>query len=194
MPDLADDQIRLEPCDIFLTKGTSFVSKAIRFLTTRFGEKRSQVNHVGIIVDGGTLHSAIAVEALSKVRMHALRRYAKKRKTGVAIYRPTNLTDEEKEAIVAKAKTYVDAPYGYLKIVAHLLDWGLQGAYVFRRVTKDDSYPICSWVVAHAYKAAGKSFGVEAWAANPDHIWDFVHNETDKYDQIRGLRPIPGAL
>ena len=67
-------------------------------------------------------------------------------------------------------------------------------ADVFRRVTKDDSYPICSWVVAHAYKAAGKSFGVKAWAANPDHIWDFVNKETDKYDKIRGLRPIPGAL
>lgn len=188
-----DATIHLEPCDIFLTRGTSFVSSSIRFFTRRIGEKRSRVNHVGIIVDAGTLHSAIAVEALSKVRMHAMRRYSKKRATGVAVYRPTNLTDAEKDAIVAKAKTYVDRPYGYMKILAHLADWTLRGAYVFRRFTSDNDYPICSWLVAHAFKAAGKHFDVPAGAANPDDIWDFVQAHTDKYELVRDLRPIPGV-
>ena len=191
MPDFDDHDVQLEPCDIFLTQGTSFVSKSIRFFTRRFGEKRSEVNHVGIIVDGGTVHSAIAVEALSKVRMHAMRRYAKKPKTKVAVFRPFNLTEDEKEKVVAKAKSYVDRRYGYGKIIAHFLDWGLQGAYVFRRLTDDDSYPICSWLVAHAFKAAGKNFEVEAGAANPDDIWDFVRGNPDKYKEVRGLRPIP---
>lgn len=193
MPSI-DDQILLEPCDVFLTRGTSFVSKAIRFFTTGFGEKRSKVNHVGVIVEGGTLHSAIAVEALSKVRMHAMRRYAKKRTTGVAVYRPINLTEEEKQLIVDKAKTYVDRPYGYRKIAAHLLDWTLQGAYVFRRLTNDDEYPICSWLVAHAFKAADKHFGIEAGAANPDDIWEFVNSEEDKYRRMRRLIPVPEEL
>ena len=168
MTTLTDDQVRLQPCDVFLTRGTSFIASSIRFFTRSFGEKRSQVNHVGIIVEGGTLHSAIAVEALSKVRMHALRRYAGKRTTSVAVYRPTNLDDEEVQAIVDKARSFVDRRYGYGKIVAHLLDWGLQGSYVFRRFTDDDSYPICSWLVAHAFKAADKHFDVPAGAANPD--------------------------
>lgn len=194
MPDLTDGQIRLEPCDIFLTKGTGVVAGAIRFFSRRFGEKRTKVNHVGIIVDAGSLHSAIAVEALTKVRMHALRRYAAKKTTGVAVYRPINLTDDEKERIVAKARTYVDRSYGYLKIVAHLLDWGLQGAYVFRRVTGDDEYPICSWLVAHAFKAADKNFGVVPGAANPDDIWVFVNENPDKYEKVCDLRPIPERL
>ncbi len=194
MPDPADTALQLEPCDIFLTRGSSFVSRSIRFFTKRFGEKRSKVNHVGIIVETGNLHSAIAVEALSKVRMHAMRRYARKRTTEVAIFRPKELKAEDKADIVAKAKTYVDQPYGYGKIVAHLLDWGLQGAYVFRRFTNDDDYPICSWLVAHAYKAAGEGFGVEPGAANPDDIWDYVSEHPDDYERVRELRPIPTNL
>lgn len=189
-----DSALILDPCDIFLTKGTSFVSKAIRFFTRSFGEKRTQANHVGIIVETGTVHSAIAVEALSKVRVHAMRRYGAKKTTGVAVFRPINLTEEEKATIVAKAKTYVDRRYGYGKIIAHLLDWGLKGAYVFRRFTDNEKYPICSWLVAHAYAAADKDFGVEAGAANPDDVWDFVTTNPDKYIQVRQLKPIPADL
>lgn len=195
MPDfVSDEELYLEPCDIFLTRGTSFVSGAIRFFTRSFGEKRTEVNHVGIIVDGGTVHSAVAVEALVKVRMHALRRYATKPTTGVAVFRPINLTDAEKALIVEKAKSYEGRAYGWTKIVTHAMDWSLRGAYVFRRLTSSDDYPICSWLVAYAFAAAGKDFGVEAGAANPDDIWDFATSNADKYVQIRGLTPIPEQL
>lgn len=189
-----DDELQLERCDVFLTKGTSFVSKAIRFFTRSFGEKRTQANHVGIIVAPGSVHSATAVEALSKVRRHTLRRYAAKRSTKVAIFRPINLTDAEMDAIVARAEGYVGRRYGWTKIVTHMLDWSLKGAYVFRRLTPRDDYPICSWLVAHAFKAAGKDFGVEAGAANPDDIWDFVISNPDKYRQVRELIPVPEVL
>jgi len=195
MPELVPDaELVLEPCDVFLTKGDSFVSRAIRFFSRSFGEKRTEVNHVGIIVEPGSLHSATAVEALSKVKRHPLGRYGKKPKTDVAVFRPINLTDEEKAEIVAKAKSYVGRKYGWPKIVTHLLDWGLNGAYVFRRLTDDDDYPICSWVVAYAYLAADKDFGVEAGAANPDDIWDFVTTTPDKYARVRALKPIPEHL
>lgn len=195
MPDyLPDTELVLEPCDIFLTKGTSFISKAIRFFTRSFGEKRTEANHVGIIVEGGSVHSAVAVEALTKVKRHPLARYSKKRKTGVAVFRPIDLTNEDKAAIVAKSEGYVGRKYGWTKIATHLLDWGLKGAYVFRRLTPDDNYPICSWVVAYAYLAAGREFGVPAGAANPDDIWDFVVSNGDKFTQIRALIPLPENL
>ena len=195
MPEFVpDSDLTLEPCDIFLTKGDSFVSKAIRFFSRTFGEKRTEVNHVGIIVEPGSVHSAMAVEALSKVRRHPLGRYGKKPKTDVAVFRPINLTDEEKAKIVAKAESYVNRKYGWPKIVTHLLDWCLNGAYVFRRLTDKDDYPICSWVVAYAYLEAGKGFDVEAGAANPDDIWDFVTKNPDKYTPVRDLKPVPESL
>lgn len=192
MPDgPSSEERQLEPCDVFLTRGTSFVSAAIRRFTRRFGESRTEVNHVGIIVAPGSVHTALAVEALTKVKRHELGVYAGRRTTGVAVFRPTNLTEAEKEAIVAKAESYVDRKYGWLKIATHLADWALQGAYVFRRLTNDDRYPICSWVVAHAFAAADKTFGVEPGAASPDDIWDFVIANPDKYEELRGLTPLP---
>ncbi len=53
-----------------------------------------------------------------------------------------------------------------------------------------DDYPICSWLVAHAFACAGKDFGCEAGAATPDDIWDFVTTNADKYVRIHPLVPI----
>ena len=97
---------------------------------------------------------------------------------GTVIHGPT---------VVAKAESYVGRRYGYLKILAHWADWLLQGAYVFRRLTKEDRYPICSWLVAHSFAAAGKHFGVEPGAATPDDIWDFVVAHPDVYREILPL-------
>ena len=73
-----------------------------------------------------------------------------------------------------------------------MLDWILQGAYVFRRLTSDQRYPICSWLVAHAFSKAGKNFGVAAGAAQPDDIWDFVSDPQnhEKYSCIHELKRI----
>jgi hypothetical protein len=103
------------------------------------------------------------------------------------VFRPLNLTDADLAKVVAKADTYVGRRYGYLKILAHWLDWLLQGAYVFRRLARQDRYPICSWVVAHAFAAAGKHFGVEPGAATPDDIWDFVTGHPDRYREVVAL-------
>jgi hypothetical protein len=180
----------LEPADIFFTRGKGFISKAIRFFTRGIGEKRTKVNHVGIVVDGGPISRAVVIEALTKVKRHRLYAQYGGGKTEVAVYRPTNLSAEDKAQIVTKAESYVGRKYGFLKIATHLLDWCLFGAYFFRRLTQTDKYPICSWVVAHAYGAAGKDFGVDAGAASPDDIWDFVHGHTDKYEQVRELSPL----
>jgi hypothetical protein len=168
------NNVQLQPGDIFLTRGQGWLSKAIRRFTTTFGESRSKVNHVGIITTEGDLSTAAAVEALHTVKRHTLMEEYGGTNQEVAIYRPVNLTPAELEAIVKRAEGYVGQSYGYLKIFTHLMDWCLCGAYLFRRLTASDRYPICSWLVAHAYLAAGKDFGVDAGAASPDDIWDFV--------------------
>lgn len=183
--------VQLLPGDIFLTRGPGFISGLIRFFSRHIGESRAQVNHTGVIVVGGPLTTAIAVEAVA----HVVRRplwvaYGPPKKDAVAIFRPLNLTPEETAAIVSAAEGYVGERYGYLKIAAHLADWLLFGAYVFRRLAQMDNYPICSWLVAHAYLKAGKDFGVPAGAAEPDDIWDFVTKHPDKYAQIWPLSPL----
>ena len=183
--------VTLMPCDIVLTRGHGLLSRAIRRFTRRFSEPRTQVNHVGIVVVGDAPpERAIIVEALSKVRRHPLGKRYGNGQSDVAIYRAENLTEEEISLIIAAANEYEGRQYGYPKIVLHFLDWMLQGAYVFRRLARNNDYPICSWVVAHSYAAAGKNFNVNPGAASPDDIWDFVTNAPRKYTCIRELRPL----
>ena len=181
---------RTEPCDIVLTQGQTLLSRAIRRCTRRVGETRTQVNHVGIVVEAGSPPAdAIIVEALHRVQRHPLGKRYRNGRSDVAIYRPTNLTLPERKRIVDAANSYVGRPYGYLKIVLHLLDWLILGAYVFRQLGRSERYPICSWLVAHSFKKVGKHFGVPPGAATPDDIWDFVR-ESPHYACIRELRPL----
>lgn len=193
MPSPADllpgtSSLYLQPGDVMLTRSRGIVGWAIRTFTRHIGESRTNATHTGVVVDGGAIQRAVIVEALSKVERHRLwDRYAEGNRE-VAIFRPLNLSPEEIEKVVEKAESYVGRKYGYLKLLAHWADWLLQGAYVFRRLTTQDDYPICSWVVAYAFAAAGKDFGVEPGAATPDDIWDFVTIHPQYYSEILPLR------
>jgi hypothetical protein len=184
-------EIQLKPADVFLTQGNSLLSKAIRFFSRSIGESRTKVNHVGIVVSEESLQDALVIEALSKVKKHTLwEQYGPLKEDLVAVYRPLNLTLAEIKTIVREAEEQVGKKYGYLKIIAHLLDWIFLGVYFFRRFTNNGNYPICSWLVAHAYSKAGKYFGCDPGAAEPDDIWDFVNRNTDKYKEIYPLESI----
>ena len=110
------------------------------------------------------------VEALSKVRKGKLGDCYGNQFVKIAVFRPKDLSVGEKKAIVQKANSYVGRKYGYIKIIAHWLAWFLLGAYFFRRFTKMDKYPICSFLVAKSYAEGGKFFGMHPGQAQPvDH-------------------------
>ncbi len=187
----AKHTVLFEPCDVFLTCSRSLLGRAIRFATRGIGESRSMVNHVGIIVETGSPDEAVGLEALSTVKRHRLwNQYGPGSSSDVAVYRPLNLTVEEKTIIIAAAEEYVGRTYGYLKIAAHLLDWLFFGVYFFRRLARMDDYPICSWLVAHSFEAAGKNFGLPPGKASPDDIWDFVITNPEKYRVVHSLGPL----
>ena len=52
-----------------------------------------------------------------------------------------------------------------------------------------DNDPICSWLVAKCYQVVGKRFGVDADAASPDDIWDYVSTNKN-YRCMRALREV----
>jgi hypothetical protein len=184
-------EVVLEPGDIFLTRGKGFISRAIRFFTRRIGESRTMVNHVGIVVKGGKLRRSVVVEALHEVVEHPLWvQYGPPKSDSVGVFRATNLTEEEVDIVVTEARSQLDKKYGYLKIAAHLADWFLLGTYAFRRFTRSGRYPICSWLVAHAFAKAGKDFKVAPGAAQPDDIWDFIQKNQDIYEEVHPLQPL----
>lgn len=180
--------IILKPGDVFLTKGPGLFSRLIRFCSRSIGESRARVNHAGVVVKEGTLRTAEIVESVAVARRCRLwEHYGPPAKDAVAVFRPLNLTPEQVAVIVATAERQVGKKYDMLKLAAHLLDWLLLGAYLFRRLADTGDYPICSWLVAHAFGEAGKNFGVERGAAEPDDIWDFVTANKDKYECLHPL-------
>ena len=184
----------LEPGDIFLTRGSGFVSRAIRFFTRHIGESRTKVNHVGMVVQGGEFEQAVVVEALRTVERHRLIDEYGGERDEVAIYRPIRLNLQQLHLAVTVANGYVGRRYGYGKIVLHALDWVLQGAYVFRRLGNMDEYPICSWLVARAYGAVNVHFGVAPGAASPDDIWDYVTTHPDEFVLVRSLERVQAEV
>ena len=183
--------VMLQRGDVYLTRSKSLLGWLIRVCTRDIGERRSKVNHVGIVVKAGGMREAVVVEALSKVKRHKLwKQYGPPKKGWVSVYRAKNVMPEEMEIIVAEAEEQVGKPYGHFKIVMHFLDWCFSGIYFFRWFARSKEYPICSWLVACAYGAAGYDFGVPNEAANPDDIWDFVNARTDYYERIVHLGPM----
>jgi hypothetical protein len=183
--------IVLLPCDIILTRGQGLISSGIRVLTRHIGESRTLVNHVGVCVEAGDFKTCKIVEALHKVECHSLwDEYGPEKEDHVSIFRPRNMSNKEQYLVAKYAYEQVGKSYGYMKIITHALDYFMGGAYVFRRLTNSSRYPICSWIVAHAFKQTGRNFGVKPGAAQPDDIWDFVVSHPHIYKQIFPLQRI----
>jgi hypothetical protein len=173
----------LQAADIVLTANDKFLGKAIRFFTRSIGEPPSKVNHVGIMVNDIDI-----VEALAKTVKRSVRGAYGDGKQWIAVYRPRDLSSPRAALVAAKAESYVGRTYGYLKIVAHTLDWFCGGAYIFRRAACMENYPMCSWLAEHAEAAGGVLFDVPLGAASPDDIWDSVNKHKDKFECILKLQ------
>jgi hypothetical protein len=176
----------LEAGDIVLTRGSGFLSRAIRVFSRSFGERRTEVNHVGIITRGGPLWLAELTEALWRVRTHLLwKRYGKKEQHRVAVVRARNVSRGVRQQIARYAQeTYQGKLYGVIKIALHAADRLIGGKFLFRRLAVAKRFPICSFLVADAYQEFGFDFGVRTREAQPDDIWDYVVNRPDKYEVI----------
>ena len=184
--------LRVLPGDIVLTRSRSWLGRAIRRLTRDRGEAATEVNHVGIVVKAGAnLTAAVIVEALLEVRMHPVGVQYGTGHSAIAVFRPVTLKPAEITKVVEAAESFVGRRYGALKLVLHLLDWCLGGRFVFRRFGALDRFPICSYLVARSFSAAGLDFGVADRAASPDDIWDFCV-ASRHYLEVRPLSPYPG--
>lgn len=172
----------LLPCDVFVTRGPSIFAKGIRWATRDKRERPTQVNHVGAIVEAGPWQSVQCIEALERVELHSFADKYADSGHWAAVYRPINVTAEQQGKILAYLHNHVGNKYGYGKIGLHLLR-KITG-WDFWLSKQTDRYPICSYLVAKAWKEAGLDFGCDERLATPDDIHDFMLSRKDAYQFV----------
>jgi hypothetical protein len=109
---------------------------------------------------------------------------------GFEVWRCRTLSDQQREALTDQALTYINVRFGYVKMIAHLLD-GLitkvthKDSFLFRQLDPDGSSPVCSGITAFVYdKALHYRFGVEPECADPDHIHDWVSAHRGEWERV----------
>jgi len=169
----------------------------IRLFSRTKGEAPSEVNHSFVVVKGGPPQEAVVIEALSTVRRHKLVDQYAAKATEVEIWRPSWLTDQQRQQIAWEAAGFINREYGYHKIAANALDRIFYGGRraVFRSWFPGEEQPICSHLVALAYlKAVGYRFGGPPEAIQPDDIADWVRKneyaDPERWNIVMPLAPL----
>ena len=166
-----------------------WIGWGIRLFTTSPGESLSRATHIAMVFDGADkLYGCKVIEAVAKgVKIQT---YGKPYKC--IVYRPIDLTATEHHCICAEALRLRGTHYGYIRILAHALDWittgGKLNRYRFRKRMKGGKLAgrECSNVIAYLWsKCRGLDFGVPAYAASPDDIDDYCLEKEKKYRIIR---------
>ncbi len=171
--------------DIVLERGDNLLSNGILECQRHRGEGRSVVSHVGLIVEGGNPLKARLIESLHTTVVRPLSVYMDGKHSFV-VFRNHSLDGADRVKIANKAMSYKGRRYGYLKIVAHAADYALGGKYVFRRLCRMDKYPICSWLVSHAYDVIEYRFlnNLHPNLVQPDDIWDHIMKNLGEWEQV----------
>ena len=181
--------IRVQPGDVGFTRGTGLFQQGIRYATRGPDEEPTWANHALMFTTGGAVGpapkrtQATAIEALARVEENPwYSRHSTETGYHLMVYRPTFLSNNEKNRLVETARAHLGERYGWWKLFAHLIDRvAFDDRKVISNVLHVDDRPICSYLVARAYEVAGHphAFGpIKAGAQDPDEMHDHVDDAT----------------
>lgn len=174
---------RLEPCDLFFTRGDTLLAYLIRRATRDRYEAPTWAGHVGCVVQAGDGLEAICVEALNRVERHSLKSQYEGKAVEIRVFRPLCLNEEQKATIIRYLEQHVNDKYGYGKILLHGAHW-ITGWDWWLKMSVLDKFPICSYLIAKGYGFAGYYFGVEPGQASPDDMMDDCLAHPDCFAEV----------
>lgn len=171
---LKENPKRLQSGDIILVQSRGLLSRLIRKFTTDKTETLSWASHVAMVYEV-TDREVLIIEALSQIEIHPIEYYQKKGSKLIVMRSLPELQEKQQQNIIETANRYYGNKYGYLTLVAHLLDRLLGNRYLFRKLINMENYPICSWLVSWCYwQGAEIAFTDPPDIAQPDDIMDFA--------------------
>ena len=172
--------MNLKPADIIITTDKkSWLSSSILAVLNFFQKDEVVYQHVMLVVD-----DEICIEAVNKITFSYIRDRLKDFKR-FKIIRHTELTDEQRLAIVERAKTLLGQQYGYIRLFLQLLDQ-IFHTNLFNKKIKNPDYQICSSLVAWSYNVETdiKFNGVNWSAVEPDDIDDESLRDLTKFETV----------
>ena len=184
---LAEEKTLLQTGDIIHVQNRGLLSKLILFFSRADKEKPTWTSHSAMVLRVG--EEIEIIEALWKTVIRPITAYKGTRAKLIISRKTPAIEEQRKKKMIEKAEYYKGKQYDVLHIVLHALDRLLNNSYVFRRLLKDDDYPICSWLVAYVYdRILSYQFGVPPNAAQPDDIldhcvqsgWEFVWGDSER--------------
>jgi hypothetical protein len=113
---------------------------------------------------------------------------------GFEVWRCETLTPAQRAAVTRHAMEFVDVRFGMAKFWAHMLDNLIYRAvrrdvFLFRRLDRNNSVPVCSGITASAYdRALNYHFGVPPDCADPDHIHDWLVGHPEEWVRVFQLK------
>lgn len=172
--------MKLKPADIIITTDEkSWFSSAILSVLRFFQSDPVEYQHAMLVVDDLTCIEAnweVEINLLMD-RLGDFKRYK--------VIRHKDLTDEQREQIVEKARDLVGLRYSILRITLQLFDHLFNSNYFTKRI-KDPDQQICSSLVAWCYSVVtGIRFNGVHWAScEPDDIDDESLRPNTEFETI----------
>jgi len=130
------------------------------------------MTHCGVVIDSTYfIESDIKVWISPLTKLRDVEYYE--------IWECPNITEAERLIVKDTAISFFGRYYSILKLGMHAIDALLgkllsRDIFLFRRLSKNDRYAICSWIVAYAYVKIGFDFTIPYYAATPEDIHKFV--------------------
>jgi len=185
--ELAREKAILQTGDVIHVQSRGLLANLVLFFSKADKEEPSWSSHSAMVLRVG--EEIEIIEALWKTVIRPITAYKGKESKLLVCRKPGGIEEEQKQKMVKKAEYYEGKIYGFWEITFHVLDRCLNNSYVFRRMIKDNDYPICSWLVAYVYdKVLGYHFGAMPNEAQPDDLldhcvdndWEFIWADSRK--------------
>jgi len=191
------------PGDIYFTRSTALLGRAIRWAETDKGESNAWANHVGGVTSYGYLipptdaqagehQLAMVSEALWHIKHHFFwDHYKNQQGTAVAVFRPTYVSAEQKNVMITDWLSRTGQRYGWWRLFTFLGEKLTAGIIPFSRLHFQDTRVVCSNHIGLGAEKINMWLGDQPNMLDPDEAMDFMESDKKHFEFI-GWSIIPG--
>lgn len=179
--------------DVFHSASDRRRSRLIRW-AGREADGPAEVNHSGLVVEGGPIRECVVIEAVGRIRKVRIGD-AYRPDERITVWRPLNIPPDDLEVIIAAAEADVGKRYPWEQLLLHLADAAIPGRPVlFRRFAGVSGRYVCSASLGVWFATGGYTYGSANPAAlSPDDIHDYNRTHPRHWAMRRDLLPLGGA-